>query len=304
MESSFSERDGRALHELLQDVSGDSLVRIDRKGFLTHASHNFAAYWPDLTDLLVLPHVSDLARHCHRDAVRSYVQSALTGSDPRRPLEFPVAQCETANQSDASWCALSVRRIENDQAHGGCAIGLLRPLTQRKTTGDGGETRGVDPVSGLHDRGAFTRKVRGWLGNGDSAKLVVFSIDRMAALRLQYGESAADEIMWGFARFMESMSRAEFEIGQMDRERVGVMVPGASVRDAQEWAREAIETFSALALRSGPGKLRLAASAGLAPLQISVDHSMLQAEIGLVMARAAGGGQVRMCDHPLMSMRA
>lgn len=290
MNSGFSEIDGRAMRGLFEEAAGDSVVRLDRKGFLTHTSRNFAQLWPSLSGMLVMPHLSDLARTCHREAVNAYVGLALSGRDMRRPLEFPIESL--ADLPETTWCSLSIRPIEGGASKAAGALGLLRKIAPaRPAAREGGGSR-IDPVSGLPDRHAFSWTMRRWLAQGQTAMLAVFAIDRIGALRLQYGERAADEMTWGFARFLEAMALTDCEFGQVDRERIAVMVPAVTAKDAQEWVDDVIGTFSALVLSTGSTRLKVTASAGLAELDRSVDHTMRQAEIGLVMARAAGGTQL------------
>ncbi len=293
MSSGFSEIDGRALRSLFEDVAGDTVVQLDRKGFLIHAPHNLARIWPALSGMLVLPHLSDLARSCHREAVKAYVAAAISAEGPRRPLEFPLALSGAPEEGDAPpWCALSIRSIDGGAGVAGVALGLLRKVAAPGHAQSAGGHPKLDPVSGLPDRHTLIQVMQDSLARDRSATLAVFAIDRIDALRIQYGEQAANEITWGFARFIEAMAMPGCEIGQLDRERVGVILPVSTSRDAQQWARDAIDTFSALVLPNGSTKLGLTTSAGLAALEKSVDHAMRQAEIGLVMARAAGGARI------------
>ncbi|PKP86519.1 MAG: hypothetical protein CVT77_19435 [Alphaproteobacteria bacterium HGW-Alphaproteobacteria-16] len=104
-------------------------------------------------------------------------------------------------------------------------------------------------------------------------------------------------MLWGFARFLETMALAEYEIAQLDGERFGVLLPDMKLRHAREWVEDVVQTFSALAAPASAKAPQLTASAGLARVECTVDWTLREAELGLVLARAGGGRQVAMAAH-------
>jgi diguanylate cyclase len=71
-----------------------------------------------------------------------------------------------------------------------------------------------------------------------------------------------------------------------------VLLPDMTARHAREWAQDVVETFSALAAPASTKSPQLTASAGLARVECTVDWTLREAELGLVLARAGGGRQV------------
>ena len=124
----------------------------------------------------------------------------------------------------------------------------------------------------------------------------------MRAVFMQYGQRTADEIIWGFAKFLETMTGGEYDLAQFDGERFCVILSSLSRKLSRAWAEDVLETFANLTLTTSSRSPRLSASAGLATIEGSVDATLRQAELALVMARARGGMQVAECVTPGQGM--
>ena len=131
--------------------------------------------------------------------------------------------------------------------------------------------------------------------------VAIFAVDSMRALLLRYGQRTADEVLWGFAKFLETMALPGHELAQLDGERFAVLLPEMTSRGAREWAEDVVATFAGLAAPASganrPKAPQLTASAGLARVECTVDWTLREAELGLVLARAGGGRQVAIAGH-------
>lgn len=162
---------------------------------------------------------------------------------------------------------------------------------------DGPGHRGVDPLTGLANRRAFCDTLEQALARepDEDRSLALFAIDAIHAIFMQYGQQTTDEIRWGFAKFLTAMTGDPQELALLGEDRFAVLLPGMTMRAARGWAGDVLATFASLAAGS-PGRApELTASAGLARVETSVDWTLRQAEMGLVMARAGGGMQVGIC---------
>ncbi|MEL7188824.1 MAG: GGDEF domain-containing protein [Pseudomonadota bacterium] len=320
--------EGNALHGLLEEASDDVLVKLDANGFIVHASANITQLGEDLMQQLVLPHIGDLCDQEHSDLVIAYADKILGGHSGGGTIEFPVSICDGKEACDKTacrrWYSLSLRPIFKDEqgrmpvpaihesepriAGGGArrwehgdiagAVGLLRSVQRVRLLESELHSRSVtDPLTGLLNRHAFSACLRRQLANGTPQVVIVFAVDRMRSLLLQYGQRTADEIQWGFAKFLETMVQDGYELAQLDDERLGVMIPKISLVDARDWAQDVLNTFSSLAISSSQRMPKLGASAGLANLESTVDWTLKQAELALVIARAGGGMQVGQCTY-------
>lgn len=297
MKIDLSDAEGRVLHGLVEEASGDIVVRLDANGFLVFASENVTDLGHDLTDMLVMPHIADLAEREHRQALGEFAMKVLGGENPRGWFEFPIITCgpgdDCSGVDHRRWYAFSLRRIHGDDGASQGALGLLRSVQHKRSLEGELHSRAVtDPLTGLANRRAFCASLRRHLSQGGGQMVAVLAVDRLRALRLQYGQRTADEIMWGFARFLETMAAPAHELAQIDNERFAVILPDMSAQSAREWSKDVLKTFSALALPATSGAPKLTASAGLARIECTVDWTMRQAELSLVMARAGGGMQV------------
>jgi GGDEF domain-containing protein len=318
MEMCFSVEEGRVLHGLLEDASGDIVVRLDPAGFIVHASQNAAELGMDLSSLLLMPHIADFAEADHVAEVARHVAQVFAGQARRGWVEFPVRICtDRCVNNDSNnienqictaaecqrWYALSLKPIEPDDGAAQGAIGLLRSVQQKHALeGEINIRAQTDPRTGLANRHTFYACLRRGINEGREQAMAVLAVDSLRAVLMQYGQRTADEIQWGFAKFLETMTVSGagvgHELAQLDGERFAVLLPGMSVKQARVWTQDVLETFSGLTVTPSRRTPELTASAGLAPVEITVDWTMRQAELGLVMARAGGGMQVGVCGRP------
>lgn len=305
MQTRISLAEGAALHGLLEEANGDIIVRVDSLGFIETASSNIGEMGYDLTQLLFKPHLADLALPDHSAELKAHVDLVLAGSDLESGsanwLEFPVRRVDPQDDGDAvqpappptSWYALSLRALCDDEGGVTGAIGLLRSVDRKRALEGEVHARSlVDPLTGLANRHAFCAALRRQLSCGSQGALAMFEIDRMRAVFMQYGQRTADEIVWGFARFLETMVAGEHDLAQLGSERFCVILAGLSHKASRRWTQDVLGTFASLTLTTSARAPRLSASAGLTPLRGSVDEILRQAEVAMVMARARGGMQV------------
>ncbi|MEQ5788451.1 diguanylate cyclase [Erythrobacter sp. NFXS35] len=302
MKIGLSDVEGRVLHGLIEDASGDIVIRIDRRGFIIHATANIAQLGFDFSEALLLPHITDLAECDHAATLGDHVSAVLQGAQPSGWVEFPVAAAAAQDPAGVPhgqrWYAFSLRpMIDNDGSIDG-ALCLLRSVQRlRLLEGELYNRAVTDPLTGLANRQAFCAGLRRHLAGGGGQMVAVFAVDGTRALLLRYGQRTADEILWGFAKFLETMALPGHELAQLDGERFGVLLPVMSLRAAREWAEDAVQTFAALAVPASARAPQLTASAGLARVECTVDWTLREAELGLVLARAGGGGRVAVAGY-------
>ncbi len=302
MKTGLSDVEGRVLRGLLEETSRDIVVRVDRHGFIVHASANIADLGLDFADALLLPHITDLAERDHAAFLGAHVTAALAGRTQSGWVEFPVIACAAPVPSQPAdcqrWYALSLRPIFDAEGAVEGALCLMRSVQQlRSLEGELHARTVTDPLTGLANRQAFCAGMRQHLAHGGGQMVAVLAVDGMRALLLRYGQRTADEVLWGFAKFLETMALSGHEVAQLDGERFGVLLPEMTSRNAREWAEDVVQTFAALAAPASAKAPQLTASAGLARVECTVDWTLREAELGLVLARAGGGRQVMMGGH-------
>jgi len=307
MQIDLSDVEGRVLHGLIEESSGDIVIRLDRRGFIIHASGNIAELGFDFGATLLLPHITDLAETDHAAALGEHVGAVLAGQARSGWIEFPMAAFNAGEEvigylpQPRRWFAISLRPMHDTSDPVGTpdgALCLMRSVQRLRVLEGELYNRAVtDPLTGLANRQAFCASLRRHLAGGGGQMVAVFAIDGMRALLLRYGQRTADEVLWGFAKFLETMALPEHELAQLDGERFGVLLPAMSQRAAREWADDVVTTFSALAASASAKSPQLTASAGLARVECTVDWTLREAELGLVLARAGGGKQVAVAGH-------
>jgi GGDEF domain-containing protein len=290
------------LHGLLEESSGDIVVRLDRHGFILHASGNIGELGLDFSATLLPPHITDLAERDHTAFLGDHVSAALAGRTQTGWVEFPVIACGERESCHAPqcqrWYALSLRPMLDPAGVADGALCLMRSVQQVRSLEGELHARAVtDPLTGLSNRQAFCASLRRHLARGGGQMVAVFAVDSMRALLLRYGQRTADEVLWGFAKFLETMALPDHELAQLDGERFGVLLPDMASRAARDWAEDVVATFAGLGASTSAKAPQLTASAGLARVECTVDWTLREAELGLVLARAGGGRQVAVSGH-------
>ena len=302
MNIGLSDVEGHVLHGLLEETSGDIVIRLDRHGFIIHASANIAEIGLDTSAALLLPHITDLPAREHAVFVGDHVMRALGGCMQAGWIEFPVAACDERDRCRETqcqrWYALSLKPMCDRSGTPDGALCLMRSVQQVRSLEGELHARAVtDPLTGLANRQAFCASLRRHLARGGGQMVAVFAVDSMRALLLRYGQRTADEVLWGFAKFLETMALPGHELAQLDGERFAVLLPDITARAAREWAEDVVTTFARLAAPASAKSPQLTASAGLARVECTVDWTLREAELGLVLARAGGGRQVAVAGH-------
>lgn len=288
------------------------IVRLDNAGFVVDASESAARLGIDLDSLLLMPHIADFAKGERCIEVARYFQAIMKGEKVGESIEFEANVCEVDEggecrrcESDdacdgldcSHWYSLSLRLVLDEDRQPLGAVGTLHSVQHKYEKPQQADHRPeTDPVTGLANRLAFVRSLGQSIAGNRQASIATFAIDGMRAIFMQYGQGTADEIRWGFARFLETVIEPPHELAQLDDERFGVLLPGTDPRTAREWAADVLQIFAGLAKSSSSRAPELTASAGLAPVEMSADWTLRQAELGLVMARAGGGMQTAICQ--------
>lgn len=302
MKIGLSDVEGHVLHGLLEETAGDIVIRIDRRGFILHASANIADLGLDCSSALLLPHITDLAAPDHSEFLGAQIADVLAGRSHTGWAEFPVIASDGSDpghpRDGQLWYALSVRPMCDTTGTPDGALCLLRSVQRLRNLEGELHARAVtDPLTGLANRQAFCANLRRCLARGGGQMVAVLAVDGMRALLLRYGQRTADEVLWGFAKFLETMALPGHEVAQLDGERFGVLLPEMTSRGARAWAQDVVTTFADLGAPASAKAAQLTASAGLARAECTVDWTMREAELGLVLARAGGGRQVAVSAH-------
>ncbi|WFL78952.1 diguanylate cyclase [Altererythrobacter arenosus] len=288
--------DGSVLCGLLAESADDIILKLDERGFISYASPAIDQLGLRLSELLVPPHLSDLALQSHGDALRTYFGDALAGMAPRDRIEFPAIGSERSGMADR-WYSLSLRAAPEENGDRGGALGVMRSIgAGAGIERDMRAVSTIDPLTGLSNRSAFVAMLSRALAFGESGSVVVFSIDRFRAVKMRYGQARADEVLWAFAQFLRSMLGEMPSLTRLEGERFAAILPGAEPPSAMAAAQETVRTFAELSTGRGRDDLALSASAGIAAMTEEVDSVLSRAELALKVASSAGGRRVELAD--------
>jgi diguanylate cyclase (GGDEF)-like protein len=293
------------LRGLIEEAVGDIVLRLDCRGFILDASRNIGELGLDVSAALIQPHLTDLVGPDYRSHVSQHLAGILRGETGAGWIEFPAIaspepEPEPACRSEARqrWYGLSLSPLTGEAGTTEGALGLMRSVQHlRRLEGELHNRAITDPLTGLPNRQAFCASLRRHLAGGGGQIMALFAIDSIRTLGLRYGQRSADEILWGFARFLETMALPGHELAHFDGERLAMLLPQMSAAAARSFAEDVVHTFCALALPGSGRGPQLTVSAGLARVECTVDWVLREAETSLVLARASGGGCVAQARH-------
>jgi len=289
----FTVDDGPTLYGLLADFVGDILIKTDARGFVTEASPGFAALGYDLAEILVPPHLTDLAERSHAEMLRAYCSDIFCGLASSDKVEFPIVN-RSGSQLALSqrWYALGLRL--NVDACGAAvgAIGILRLIEPRRTLeGELLAASMTDQLTGLANRHAFMSIMSRLLDCGEGGSVILFGIDRFRAITLRYGQSKGDEVLWAFAQFLRAMLGEEPILTRLEGERFAAILPNVEPAASLLLAEETVRTFAEISRECGSEEMQVVASAGVTAMSGSADAIMASADLALTIAQAAGGAR-------------
>ena len=73
-------QDRGVLYGMLAELGGDIVVRTDIAGYIEHASVELDQLGFAVSDMLIAPHLADLAADDHAEPVRAYCEQAIRGT--------------------------------------------------------------------------------------------------------------------------------------------------------------------------------------------------------------------------------
>lgn len=290
MGSEFTLQERCALYGLLAEDSEDLVIKTDRRGFVTSASGAMARLGYGPPDLLIGPHITDLAEADHTDALAAAFEAAIGGGRSPGWIEFP-ARC--SRRKDPSWYELQLHGLSDHANRRYGTLGVLRSIAARKTLEERlFAAEHTDPLTGLTNRRAFVAMLDHLVDTGARGCLALFDIDHFMAINMRCGQAAGDEVLVVFADLLRTVLRHDDIVSRICGERFAVLLPGVDPDEAIEICDPVIATLADIRRLTGTGDLAISASAGLCPIAETLDLTLKRAELALFLAKAKGRGRL------------
>lgn len=281
----FTSAEGRALYGLLAETTNDIVLRIDRAGFIVHASPAIERLGLALPRMLFAPHISELAVPDYADELRAELGAAIEGAGGGRWIEFPARMADARE----AWFEIQFRPLGDGPGGTYGAIAIMRSIDERRILeAELFAATMTDPLTGLTNRRAFLAMLGHLVGGEAGGSLAMFSIDHFKAINMRYGQSTGDKVLVAFADFLRAALRADDTISRIGNQRFAVLLPRTAPERAAEVCGQAVTTLAELARGSGDDGLPVTASVGLGRIGGSIDASVKRAELALFFARAKG----------------
>lgn len=282
---------------MLAEMAGDIIIKTDAVGFIEEASAGLKALGTDLSQMLIKPNLTDLAKESHILVVRDYHRMVLRSTSPVETITFPVALPGAATGQRDNWYSLCLRPMRSKDGSIGGTIGVLRAVSQeRELEQKLLSVATTDQLTGLSNRPAFEMALSEALITGQNGAIALIEIDHFRAITLRFGQSMGDEVMGAFAKFLTTIARPGHVTARMEAERFAIFLPACELVHALAWTQDLIATFARISSDLAFDKTQLSASAGVARLSGSIDSALSRAELGVSVAKASGGTRTECGD--------
>lgn len=286
MASDFTLRERCVLYGLLTGDGDDIVIKTDRQGFLLGASAAIERLGVALPGLLIGPHLTDLARPDHGEALASAFEAAIGGGRSPGWIEFPA---RTDRRKVPAWYEIQLHGLSDQANRRYGTLGVMRSIATRKTLEERlFAAEHTDALTGLTNRRAFVTMLDYLIANAARGCLALFDIDHFMAINMRCGQAAGDEVLVVFADLLRTMLRRDDIVSRVSGERFAVLLPDAEPAEAADLCEAVIATLTDIRRSIGTGELAITTSAGLCPIGGSLDQTLKRAELALFTAKARG----------------
>lgn len=301
MNMTFTGRESSALYRLLADATSDIILKTDRKGFIVHASRGLESLGISLPNMLIGPHIQDLADPASAAVIEGQHRAAIGGRPCPDWIEFPARTDDRRER----WFEMQTRGLADERGRVYGALSVMRSIDERRAFEQQLFAAAMtDPLTGLTNRTAFIAMLGHLVEEGTGGCLALFALDHLRAINMNHGQAAGDEALVAFAEELRSRFRAQDIISRVGGDSLAVMLPMVSAEQAEAICRRAIAALGEKREIAGAGAIALTGSAGVARIAESVDSTLRRAETALFFAKAKGRNRLEMEGKPHWSQMA
>ncbi len=130
-----------------------------------------------------------------------------------------------------------------------------------------------DPVTGLLNRRGFDREQASAHARlaryGEPATIIIVDLDRFKTVNDQFGHAAGDAALAKIARELRRQVRECDCVARLGGDEFGIVLSNIGLRQARRKAREIAQMLNGLALEWDRGTVHLAASVGVAAMDVN-----------------------------------
>ena len=158
-----------------------------------------------------------------------------------------------------------------------------------------------DPLTGLFNRRRFEQELDRAIGDAASGSVLAIDLDHFKFVNDTLGHSVGDELIVRVATLFRDTLRSTDVLARLGGDEFAVVLPGAGAEEACRIAVKLLDALSAearSAADSSPAQW-VTASVGVAPLlegSLTSEEALIQADIAMYDAKAAGRNRVEMFD--------
>lgn len=180
-------------------------------------------------------------------------------------------------------------------------VGIKQDISERKRMQAKLELlASTDPLTGLSNRRQFMVWLEAELARikrfeHNTASLLMLDLDHFKAINDRHGHAAGDAVLCAFAQKVSDRLRQTDRAGRLGGEEFAILLVGAGMSDAQEFAERLRQEIEAMPITIATGTLQVTVSIGVSllhPTDTNPDNVLNRADAALYRAKGAGRNRV------------
>jgi diguanylate cyclase (GGDEF)-like protein len=165
---------------------------------------------------------------------------------------------------------------------------------------------GIDPLTGIANRAAFTEDASAIIGRcrreEAPVSVIMFDLDRFKAVNDTYGHAVGDAVIKKFCEVTTAALRPGDVFGRLGGEEFAVVLPWSSIEPACIRADRIRNGFAEVCRKVGDGHINPTVSGGVsvsASGEATLSELLADADEALYRAKAAGRNRIKRADQPV-----
>ncbi len=294
----------RGWAQVVLGAIGDGVISLDADGvvdYINPAAERITG-WPlamaigmQVVDVLPLVGMREPPSHTDAASLSAWFHSASESSAILRLRDGSEHQIELSvavlmdGQGGAQGLVLTFRDTSQTTS-------MMRDLAHRSTH---------DPLTGLHNREEFARRLRRLLGDaqtgGGPHTLYHIDLDQFTLINDTCGHAAGDALLKDVSAALQKMTGENDVLARVGDDAFGLLLPQMGTSRAMQVAQEMVAALDRLRFNWGDRQFGISGSIGVAAIRSdarTIDEVLISVEAACAVAKEHGRNRVHLYDPP------
>jgi diguanylate cyclase (GGDEF)-like protein/PAS domain S-box-containing protein len=285
------------------NLAEDALIVVDpMDGRLKYANTASEALFGYSASEMKCLRIEDLIPERHRANHDAFVRRFVEGAHIARGMAERAIISALAKDGEEVPVFASLCKLNGEVSAPSVAVWFRDASNELKIREGLRRLSEIDPMSGLPNRGAFDRHLKGLLGrikpSGTTFSVILMDIDHFKQVNDRYGHMVGDMVIKQVGIETQAIMRASDLVARIGGEEYGLLLPGTDGTGAKEAAEKVRLAVSELTFApDGPARITVSAGVATATSEDSVCDLVLRADKTLYEAKRSGRDRVVASAH-------